>query len=475
MRYSALTGLFYVGILIVPAAHSQVQSLPNGRGVQCASSATLGSTGKLLSCILAKNDTFTITVGSRVIGPVACAKDELVRFDATGNLVACTLTTDQAFRNVYAGSADGSRGSGASVDIFCQRGYEAGFDNQGNVRTCVMSATRHYTNIFAGGRQQAVQCRYNGTIQVDAAGNVVCFGGAAEPAGAAPAPSPTPAGAAAVPPPASQPGSAPGGETNFALRSLGAVATQSSTYYGSCDAGPDHAIDGVTNAGIAHNCNTPISHTNIENQPWWQVDLRGAQSLSRIVIWNRNDVAKERLSNFRVTVKDAQGATTFTRDFFPAGGYPDLSLSIPLGGISGRIVRVQLLGSNYLNLAEVQVFGGGGPPAAPASPRTTGASRLVGSWSGTFENSKGGRGAAKLSISSTAPQVRGVWDGDAFSGTLSGNVLNFELSRLANGCRDYRVRAEFSPDAGSALVTYEVRDRCGSPSTYSGTERLTRE
>jgi len=148
-----------------------------------------------------------------------------------------------------------------------------------------------------------------------------------------------------------------GRHANHALASGGAVASQSSTYVGSCPAGPEKAIDGITDAGIAHGCSTQIAHTNSENRPWWRVDLGREKTVAKIVIWNRNDVAKERLTNFTVTARDSNGNVVFSKSFFTSGGHPDPSFTIPLSNIRARQIQVQLNGRDYLNIAEVQVFG----------------------------------------------------------------------------------------------------------------------
>jgi hypothetical protein len=50
----------------------------------------------------------------------------------------------------------------------------------------------------------------------------------------------------------------------------------------------------------------------------------------------------------------------WSADFYTGGGYPDPSLSITLpAGTVGDEVRVSLNGTNYLSLAEVQVFSNG--------------------------------------------------------------------------------------------------------------------
>lgn len=85
-----------------------------------------------------------------------------------------------------------------------------------------------------------------------------------------------------------------GGE-NVALKG---EATQKSTY---ADAVAARAIDGNTAGEYAK---SSVSHTG-ENtdDPWWEVDLKGTQTLDRIVVSNRAE-AGERLEGFRITALD---------------------------------------------------------------------------------------------------------------------------------------------------------------------------
>jgi hypothetical protein len=456
LRPASLYEILTYGILMATCTTAQVTPLPNGRMVPCSTTTSpdLDANRKLRGCRLASDERFSIIIGSKMIADVPCASDEMVQFDSRSNIQSCTLSADRTFANYYADNATGARAN-TQLEIRCQAGGPVRFASNGNVAYCLLASNWQFTNRFAGGRTQVVSCRAGGSLEIDGAGNVVCIGGGP-----------------VVPPVVNGGTGGKGGTVNLALASRGAVATQSSVYGGSCPAGPQYAIDGVTDAGIAYHCRTPISHTNNENRPWWQVDLGAVYTLNQIVIWNRNDVAKERLSNFRVTVKDAQNAPAYTRDFFTSGGYPDLSLSIPLGNVTGRIVHLQLLGSNYLNVAEVQVFG-----QADASNGHSGSSgsRFSAVYTGTFQNTIGGRGQAKLVIEENNGSVQGSWDGDQFSGTRTGNVLTFKLSNIENGCRDYQVRVDFAADGATAKVNYQVNDRCRQPATYSGTELLSRE
>lgn len=122
------------------------------------------------------------------------------------------------------------------------------------------------------------------------------------------------------------------------------------------------AVDGNTDGVWA---NGSVAHTNIESQAWWQVDLGSVRAIQNIKVWNREE-APERTSDFYVFVSDEPFKSTDLEatksqvgpggSFFTAGscGRPtELAMKK-----TGRYVRVQLSGTNYLQLAEVEVFAG---------------------------------------------------------------------------------------------------------------------
>jgi F5/8 type C domain len=139
---------------------------------------------------------------------------------------------------------------------------------------------------------------------------------------------------------------------------FGKVATQSSTVIGADAA---RAIDGNSNGNFA---NGSVTHTDYQAQPWWQVDLGESQQLDYVTIWNRSDCCAERLANFYLFVSDEPFVSTNLNTtlnqsdvsayyvFSPVGGSIDINV-----GRYGRFIRVQLAGSNFLSLAEVDVNG----------------------------------------------------------------------------------------------------------------------
>lgn len=84
------------------------------------------------------------------------------------------------------------------------------------------------------------------------------------------------------------------GKQNLALQG---EASQSSTAY---DGPARLAIDGNTDGDYEKKSTT---HTEGSENPWWEVDLKSAQPIERIVVWNRTDNGlQSRLSGSRIVV-----------------------------------------------------------------------------------------------------------------------------------------------------------------------------
>ena len=151
---------------------------------------------------------------------------------------------------------------------------------------------------------------------------------------------------------------------------LGKPATQSSTLAGAPSAVAESAVDGSTDGAFFDGS---VTATNADPNAWWQVDLGASVSASSIVIWNRTDCCGTRLSDYWVFVSDTPFLPTDTPATLQlrAGTFashqttaPNPSTTITGAGAQGRYVRVQLTGTGYLSLAEVQVFGTVVTPAA---------------------------------------------------------------------------------------------------------------
>jgi hypothetical protein len=153
------------------------------------------------------------------------------------------------------------------------------------------------------------------------------------------------------------------GSSSVVHLAMGRPAAQSSTLPGYNTTSAREAVDGNTNGDFS---NGSVSHTNRDTNAWWQVDLGTSANIGSIVIWNRTDCCSERLNDYWVFVSDTPFRATDTPATLKsrAGTWschqtavPAPSTKISVTGGRGRYVRVQLSGTNYLSLAEVQVFG----------------------------------------------------------------------------------------------------------------------
>ncbi len=159
-----------------------------------------------------------------------------------------------------------------------------------------------------------------------------------------------------------------GGGSDLAL---GKTATQSSTLSDTYFASPSRvaalSVDGNTDGNYYDGS---VSSTNNDQNAWWQVDLGNSATANSVVVWNRTDCCNPpRLVDYWVFVSNTPFLSTDTPTTLQnrAGTWsnhqttaPSPSATVSPGGYSGRYVRVQLTGQNYLSLAEVQVFGSAG-------------------------------------------------------------------------------------------------------------------
>ena len=139
---------------------------------------------------------------------------------------------------------------------------------------------------------------------------------------------------------------------------------QSSVYgFGS----PEIAVDGDPDGSRGPWGDNPsIIHTQREAQPWWQVSLAENSYLDTLRIYNRTDCCGNRLRAFYVFVSQSPFEAGVTLEelqtdaniwsYFHAGVAGEIA-DIDLADTQGKYIRVQLSGTNVLNLAEVEVWG----------------------------------------------------------------------------------------------------------------------
>ena len=158
--------------------------------------------------------------------------------------------------------------------------------------------------------------------------------------------------------------------TNLAL---GKSAQQSSNYAGTGISSPATlAVDGNKNGSWYSGS---VTHTNNDYHAWWQVDLGDIYWLNQVNIWNRTDCCPDRLSDFYVLVSNDPFTST---DLATTLNQPEVSSYYVSGTAKSpsmiailrpaRYLRVQLAGTNYLALAEVEAIG---PTQATSVPSPT--------------------------------------------------------------------------------------------------------
>ncbi|MEM6802910.1 MAG: PQQ-dependent sugar dehydrogenase, partial [Bacteroidota bacterium] len=147
--------------------------------------------------------------------------------------------------------------------------------------------------------------------------------------------------------------------TNVSLRK---TATQSSTYNSnSYNFDANNALDGNTTGDDAANT---ITHTNNELHAWWEVDLGAVYSLSGINLWNRVDCCSDRLSNFYVISSPLPFSSQNLNATLAQSGVTSTLFSGTAGvetfvdiNADARYIRVQLVGTGILTIAEAEVMG----------------------------------------------------------------------------------------------------------------------
>ncbi|MFM2003966.1 MAG: hypothetical protein RI963_3392, partial [Planctomycetota bacterium] len=105
----------------------------------------------------------------------------------------------------------------------------------------------------------------------------------------------------------------------------GGEASQSSTGF---DGPAALAIDGNTDGRYAVAKST--THTEISDDPWWEVDLKSEQPIERMMLWNRIDEGTvERLVDFGVTILDEKRQVVWEQKVAQA---PKPSVELSPGG-----------------------------------------------------------------------------------------------------------------------------------------------
>ena len=107
-----------------------------------------------------------------------------------------------------------------------------------------------------------------------------------------------------------------------------------------------------------------VTNTNWQNNAWWETDLGGIANIETINIWNRTDCCQDFLSDVYVLVSEVPFTSQDLNETLNQPGVSSYLISGTVGVPSvvdifrsGRYVRIQLQGSAFLSLAEVEIFG----------------------------------------------------------------------------------------------------------------------
>ncbi|CAJ1946168.1 unnamed protein product, partial [Cylindrotheca closterium] len=150
-----------------------------------------------------------------------------------------------------------------------------------------------------------------------------------------------------------------GGSSHSSLITESSVASQSSSL--NCDACmyvPHGSVAGPASLAIDGNRNYPGAHTQAQVDPWWQVDLQLTATVSRVVVWGREDsCCIGWLYGARIHLKDTFGNVIHTEIVSDAGVMSTFEFP-PVEDVAA-IQIVMGASPEYfpLNILEVEAFG----------------------------------------------------------------------------------------------------------------------
>ncbi len=139
----------------------------------------------------------------------------------------------------------------------------------------------------------------------------------------------------------------------YALDLNGATATQSSTY-------------GTSVAALANNGDfSQMTRTQSQANSWIQIDFGQDREINQVVLYN-GTWNQAWLSNFRISVLDANNVELVGQDFFTTSGsvVGSLTWNLPASQPTARKIKVQLKGYNLsgngtLMVSEIEAYGNG--------------------------------------------------------------------------------------------------------------------
>ncbi|KAM5147986.1 uncharacterized protein ACMZJ9_011622 [Mantella aurantiaca] len=156
------------------------------------------------------------------------------------------------------------------------------------------------------------------------------------------------------------------------------IASQSSHYNSLYVNDARRAIDGSLQSNyLRREC----SHTNIQKNPWWKVDLRSAHRIQSVAITNRGDCCRERMNGAEIRIgnsKEDGGISNPRCETVFKMNYGE-TMSFNCKGMEGQYVSVHLPNqTQFLTLCEVQIFGEPLAQEVFSSPQPTMPANLTG-------------------------------------------------------------------------------------------------
>ena len=143
---------------------------------------------------------------------------------------------------------------------------------------------------------------------------------------------------------------------------LNGTATQSGTNW---EAEASRANDGNTDGNFWGSLS--VTGTAWRVQPWWQIDLGQVSAIQSVNVWNRTDCCASNLTDYYVLISDNPITDDNLFNLLNDADITALLQTEQAGSptvvpttISGRYVRIQILGTGILSLAEVEIIGGSG-------------------------------------------------------------------------------------------------------------------
>ena len=166
--------------------------------------------------------------------------------------------------------------------------------------------------------------------------------------------------------------------SRFATVSQSSTDTSLTYRTANIDASAIKAVDGNNNGRINANFHQKglvpvgsISSTNIENEPWYDLDLGEVKEIQYIDIWNTVELNGTDLETFSTHFKDfyvlisnepftgsnLETSRTIADYEYLKNSIPERKFSLNNLNAIGRYVRIQAIGNNKIKLAEVEIIG----------------------------------------------------------------------------------------------------------------------